>query len=182
MAVYRCDVQVKIASDLIPTGIYYWTNVFYGIVTDGDSFDLFRDNCNQVMARAHSTAVESDRVLITNTATGEVVQHGAFHFSTNPAFDTDYISIQAVIRVNLFAAGICVGNKQFRVPVPSSAVVDGLLTPEFADLYAVTGPGDYLATGFCTKAGVIIDGSAVDPRLRFRQIRHGTKRSERRAV
>lgn len=183
MTIYRCDLQQYIATDLVSTGRYYWTNVYYFNADDDTEFDLGRDACATAQSRAFCHDVHSDRILITVASTGTIVQHGSFSwvpFGVLPASDSP---ITNTVLVWLYSEGVRVGYKRYRVPVPMAGMSNGLLTPEFIASYYVNGPANILSDGtFCSRTGAVIDNAIVDPLVRGWQIRHGTKRAERRAV
>lgn len=183
VTIYRVDLQQKISTPLVATGVYYWTNVYYFSADNPTEFDHGRDQCAEAQSRAFCSDVSSDRILITIADTGTIVQHGNFHwvpFGFLPASD---MPITNCVLVWLYANGRRVGYKRYRVPVPKAAQENGLLTQDFIDNYYTSGPVNVLpGDRICTRSGEIIDNAIVDPRVSMWQLRHGTKRSERRAV
>lgn len=182
VTIYRADLQQYIATDLVATGRYYWTNVYYFSADTPEEFDLGRDQCLQVQSRAFCSDVHSDRILITFAWTGAVVQHGSFTWVPLGVLPASDSPITNCVLMWLYSGGERVGYKRYRVPVPMEGMSGGLLTATFLDYY-YSGPGSYIADGqICTYEGAIIDNVSIDPRVHGWQIRHGTKRSERRAV
>ena len=183
MTLYRVDMQQVIDTPLVATGRYYWTNVYYFEANTPTEFDLGRDQVSVVQSRAFCSDVASDRILITIAGTGTIVQHGNFHwvpFGFLPASDTP---ITNCVLVWLYSRGRKVGYKRYRVPVPASGMSGGLLTSDFIAHYYTNGPVNELLDGLiCSRSGEVIDNAIVDPRVSMWQIRHGTKRAERRAV
>lgn len=183
MTIYRADMQQKISTPLVSTGVYYWTNVYYFSATTPAEFDFAVDRCGEVQSRAFCLDVTSDRILVTNVATGAVIQHGTFHWvPLNILPDSDMPITNGVI-VWLYSDGAKVGYKRYRVPVPKDGQDNGILSNSFVSYYNDDGPINFLKSGvFCTKGGSVIDNAVLDPRVSMWQIRHGSKRSIRRAV
>lgn len=183
LTIYRADLQQSIATGLVATGRYYWTNVYYFVANNSTEFDLGRDQCSECQSRAFCDDVSSDRILITEVGSGSVVQHGIFHWVPLGAWGSSDSPITNCVLVWLYSGGVKVGYKRYRVPVPMSAMSGGLLTATFLSDYLVDGPGNALIGGqVSTINGAFIDAAVVDPRVSQWQIRHGTKRAERRAV
>jgi len=183
MTIYRADLQQYIDTDLVSTGRYYWTNVYYFSADNPTDFDVARSECGAIQARAFCSDVHSDRILITNAATGAVIQHSNFSWVPLGVLPSSDSPITNCVLMWLFADGKRVGYKRYRVPVPMSGMSGGLLTSTFIANYYTSGPGNYIVNGyFCTKDGVLIDHAVVDPFVHSWQLRHGSKRSIRRAV
>lgn len=183
MTVYRADLQQYIDTDLVSTGRYYWTNVYYFTADNPTEFDLGRDQCGQVQSRAFCSDVHSDRILITNAVTGTVIQHSGFSWVPLGVLPASDSPITNCVLLWLYSGGKRVGYKRYRVPVPMASMTAGLLTPTFISDYYTSGPGNYITDGqICTSGGAIIDHAVVDPFVHSWQLRHGSKRSIRRSV
>jgi hypothetical protein len=183
VTIYRADLQQYIPTDLVSTGRYYWTNVYYFKADTPAEFDLGRNQCGEAQSRAFCADVHWDRILITVADTGTVVQHGSFSWVPLGVLPASDSPITNCVLVWLYAGGRRVGYKRYRVPVPMAGMSGGLLTSDFISSYYTDGPVNLLSEGnLCTRTGELIDNAIVDPRVHGWQIRHGTRRAERRAV
>jgi hypothetical protein len=77
VTLYRWDVQKRIATDLVPTGTYYWTNVHYVEADDFIEFDFARNEVFENELRCHNENVHFDHWRCTRLSDGVVVQDNA---------------------------------------------------------------------------------------------------------
>lgn len=180
MALYRLDLQHRIATSVIATGFYVWTNVYYFEARTLDDRD-------EAVGQILNTSVFFHL---------NIVDQGPYRLATWPA-NIEILTIHAYTLHNTFLPGtpISLTNtirliarcqdgslwyKRLRVPLRATDIApEGRLTPTahayFSSFVAGFREGGYLTGG---------RGSAVGPitvawDVYGWQLRHGTKRSAR---
>lgn len=183
MALYRAEMQYRAPWVGGPQEFYYWTNSYYFRASTFDDFDYGRDTVGDVSSRVSHFTTRLDWLRITNLTSSTVVQNSAFSWPANTLLVGDTSSIANTVLASYWKDGRRVGFNRFRSPVRDEDMVDGRLT-EDAIAYYHSAANLLVIAGlqFQTAAGEVYDTVVIDPLVRMWQIRHGTKRSMRRAL
>lgn len=180
MTLYRCDLQWKIPTELVNTGVYYWTNVWYWNADTPDEYDFAHDWVVLTGEHQNCDDVRGDRIKIVEWPSNVLVQQGAYNpFIAGFWGDSDG-PITNVLLYWLYAGEKIIGYKRVRMPVPSYAHVNGVLTPEFYASYSSIGLNYAGGQRLCNSSGVEFTHGKLDPLVHGWQLRHGTRRAERR--
>lgn len=182
MAIIRFDIQMKAPSTKQPSGWYYWSNIWYGNVNTPGEFEFAQDHCYESMARAHCGGVLGDRLKITNMTTGVIIQEGNFHAEPVSRWGPIDSALINTLYCRLLAGGQQKGFKRIRMPVPSYAHVNGVLTPAFMADYRSNSLAVFAGSRLCNSTGVLFDDWQLSPLVYGWQFRHGTERSARRRL
>ena len=181
MAFYRADVQYGIEAWQTPDlGFYYCCMVWYFNADMTDEYDHAREGAIRITSEWLATNVVIWDLFITDLGTDIVVEH------THPVWDHPVLSgpfglVQMSVFARLLGDGRQVSYKRIRSPVRFEDMDDdGNLTDwalayyqSVADLVA-----DYGC--FTNVHGVPIDAAVINRRVYSWQLRHGTKRRNRR--
>lgn len=180
MALYRHDIQLKVSTDLVATGVYYWTNVWYFLADDPDEVDIgehYVINGTELMS---CVGITGDRRRLVNVDTGSVIFNGNYGYPTYTHWGPIASPITNVLLLWLYAGDEVVGYKRIRMPVPPYAHVNGVLTDSFIADWETSGFNVGGGNLVCNRNRVLVTGSRLDPYVRSWQLRHGTRRAERR--
>jgi len=184
VVLYRWDVQKRYATDLVATGDYYWINVHYVEANDPTEFDLARDQVLTNNMQSHRAIVDLDRWKCTRLSDGVVVQNSAL--SANPIFpgSGEGILTNTILQWLIYEDGSR-GFKRWRLPLFATDIDDGgLLTSTFVSLWHANAPdnADTDWNWHRNLQGSPVVDTFLSPFAHGWQLRHGTRRSERRAL
>lgn len=182
MTLYKHEVQFKVATPLIPSGVYYWTNVWYFKATTPTEFENGEQWVFNGLDRMHCQNVVADRRRLTRLDTGAVVANGTISYPIYNHWGLVAGPITATLLLWLYAGNTIAGFKRIRMPVPPYAHDAGRLTEAFISDYKTNGLDVGSGSLQCNRNGVAFTSSKLDPYVRGWQLRHGTKRAARRVI
>lgn len=183
MALYRWDCQKRVVTDLVPSGVYYWTNVHYVRANGPTEFNATRLEVFNTEWRAHNSSIMLDWFLCREWPHETVVQKT---FVNIPGFlaTGPIVSLFASIYIG-FRAGVNGHSyKRFRCGLREEDIQGDLLSPSFRLLLAQHNLDQMVPywVNHRTFADEPLSDCYVLPEVRLWQFRHGTKRSVRRRI
>lgn len=182
MTLYKHEIQWKVSTPLVATGVYYWSNVWYFQASTPTEVENGEQWVLNGLDRMHCQDVTADRRRLTRLDTNAVVADGPISYPLYLHWGPVNSPITNTLLLWLYAGNTIAGFKRIRMPVPPYAHVDGRLTQSFIADYGVNGLSVGSGSLQCNRNGVLFTSSQLDPYVRGWQLRHGSERSVRRAL
>jgi hypothetical protein len=182
VAFYRFDCQYGVECGWLDLGFYYCCMVWYAFASDDAEYAHAREGAIRITSEllARNTVIWD--LFVTNLDTGVVVEHS--HPSwPHPVLSGVLGTAEMTVYISLRNAGKQVSYKRVRGPVRIADCDDNNELTDFAYDYYVSVAGLVGAYGCFTNVhGVPIETAVVDRQVRAWQLRHGTKRRNRRRL
>lgn len=183
MTFYRFDVQYGVETNLNPDlGFYYCCMVWYANAADSTEYDHAREGAIRITSEllARNTIIWD--LFVTDLGTGVVVEH-SHPVWPHPVLSGELGTPEMTVYVSLLNAGRQVSYKRVRGPVRLEDIENGIDLTAWALGYyqsVVNLVADYAC--FTNVHGVPIEEGVVHPKVVSWQLRHGTKRRQRRRM
>lgn len=180
MHVVQYDHQFRVDWPENASGYYYWTNTWYYDLDNpgGPTSSQFQVRIAQAYGRLPFVKTSAYRVT-DPPHSGIVTSGGPLLKTGGSAPFTDECPIWNIARLNFFSAGVYVGYKLWRMPIPPDEQADGLLSPAVHGYLQSSMTAPLYLAKICSADGLPIDNIVVSPRLHQWGLRHGTKRRDR---
>jgi hypothetical protein len=187
---YRGDVQYAIPTSLTDDGFYWQVMVWYFTAGDADGYARGQEGA----IRATAEVLNVNALLwyqLWREWPADVVVEATNRAWEHPVLSGPYGPLHNTVYVALLNGDSQVGYKRVRSPLrlaepgylPVSDFVDGLLRDEIYDYYQTTLSNIVSTYGcFTNSAGVPITGVRVRREVAGWQLRHGTKRRNKRRI
>lgn len=187
---YRGDVQYAIPTDDTSTGFYWQTQVWYFEAASSGDYAWGQEGALRLTAEVLNVNCPLWYQLWREWPAGTVVEATNFAWD-HPVLSGPFGPLYNTVYVALLNGDQQVGFKRVRSPLRLAEpgfldqpdFVDGLLRDEIYDYYQGTLQGLVTTYGcFVNGAGVPIDGVRVRREVSGWQLRHGTKRRDKRRI
>lgn len=190
MTIYRGDVQYAIPLDYLEDGFYWNVSVWFFEASDAGGYAWGKEAAVRLTAEVLNVNTVLWYQLWREWPSAVVVE------ATNLSWDHPVLSgpfgpVENTVYAALLSGDRQVGYKRIRSPLRLASpgyldqpdFVDGKLRDEIYDYYQDTLQGLITTYGcMCTADGVAIDGVRVRREVSGWQLRHGTKRRNKRRV
>jgi hypothetical protein len=180
---YRFDVQYGVETNLNPDlGFYYCCMVWYANAVGSSEYDNAREGAIRITSEllARNTVIWD--LFVTDMATDIVVEH-SHPVWPHPVLSGELGTPEMSVFISLLGDGKQVSYKRVRGPVRLEDFEDSLNLTSWALAYYQS-VADLVADYACftNVHGVAIDQAVVNPQVVSWQLRHGTKRRQRRRM
>lgn len=182
MSFYKFECQYGVEMPWLDLGFYYCSMVWYANATTSGEYDLAREGAIRITSEllARNTVIWD--LFVETPPGGTVVEHS--HPSwPHPVLSGELLPAECTVFVSLLNAGRQVSYKRVRGPVRKEDMDDEGNLTDWAVAY-YQGVADLVGTYGCftNLAGEPIEAAVVNPRVVNWQLRHGTKRRNRRRM
>lgn len=182
MAFYKFECQYGVETDAVTAGFYYCSMIWYAFASTPGEFANAREGAIRITSEllARNTLIWD--LFVESPPNGPVIEHSSPTWD-HPVLSGELGAPEMTVFISLQNAGRQVSYKRVRGPVRMEDFDDGgNLTPWALDYYQ--GVADLVADYGCftNLAGVPIESAVINPRVVSWQLRHGTKRRNRRRL
>lgn len=181
---YQLDYQMRAPYPPNEDGYYYWTNAWI-VNASSDSMAIIR--INQVDAAVDGmtlTVVEQVRLNAKRSPGVGGVYHSislGLEDGDVPTGTSGYLLIN-YMKVDLYVGERLAGYKRWRMPFRIEDLDGERWTPAAQSIVQSRFNELVAQSTLAARSGEVITGAVVDPLVRQWQLRHGTKRRDRRVI
>lgn len=182
MAQYKFDCQYGVEIQWLDLGFYYCSMIWYAYADTTAEYDHAREGAIRITSEllARNTVIWD--LFVESPPGGTVIEHSHPSWS-HPVLSGELLPAECTVFISLRNGGRQVSFKRARSPVRKEDIDDeGNLTDFAFDYYQ--GVADLIGSYGCftTYNGVPIESAVVQRKVANWQLRHGTKRRNRRRM